>query len=124
MGSGLRELVEAHRAGQLTGFDLRRSNLALNPRTGGRALIYGGRAHMLVDSQNRPMVRIVLDGSVPMSKVRSDLRTLGVVVTAADPNWRGRWRPICRSIKPKRLRPCREFFRCISCTRRASTSAR
>jgi hypothetical protein len=89
MGSGLRELVEAHRAGQLTGLDLRRSHLAINPRTGRQALVYGGRSHMLVDTQNRPLVRIVLDGSVPMSKLRSDLRTLGVGVAATDPNWRG-----------------------------------
>src|SRR5207237_980181 len=88
MGSGLRQLVEAHRAGQLTGLDLRKSHLAMNPRSGRTALVYGGRAHMLVDRQNRPMVRIVLDGSVPMSRLRGDLRTLGVAVTAADPNWR------------------------------------
>ena len=43
---------------------------------------------MLVDRQNRPMVRVVLDGSVPMSRVRADLATLGVTVMAADPNWR------------------------------------
>src|SRR5690242_18310820 len=88
MGSGLRELVEAHRAGQLTGLNLRKSHLAVNPRTGHPALVYGGRAHMLVDRRNRPMVRIVLDGSVAMSRLRTDLRTLGVAVTSSDPNWR------------------------------------
>ena len=35
------------------------------------------------------MVRIILDGSVPMSRLRTDLQTLGVAVTANDPNWRG-----------------------------------
>lgn len=88
LGAGLRELVEAHRAGQLTGLDLRKSRLALNPATGRPVLAYGGRAHMLVDSRNRVMVRIVLDGAVPVSRLHSDLRTLGVSVTATDPNWR------------------------------------
>jgi hypothetical protein len=43
---------------------------------------------MIVDPQNRPMVRIVLDGSVAMSKLRTDLKTLGVAVTASEANWR------------------------------------
>jgi hypothetical protein len=88
MGSGLRELVAAHRAGQLTGLDLRQSRLALNPGTGRPALSYSSHGHMLVDRRNRPMVRILLDGSVSMSRVHSDLRALGVTVVATDPNWR------------------------------------
>jgi len=43
---------------------------------------------MMVNRQNHPMVRIVLDGSVPISKLRSDLKILGVAVTATEPNWR------------------------------------
>ncbi len=34
------------------------------------------------------MVKIVLDGTVPASRLHSDLKTLGLTVTAADPNWR------------------------------------
>ena len=65
---------ENHQVGQLTGLDLRKSRLAVNPATGRRALAYGGRAHMMVDSQNRVMVRIVLDGSVTISRLRSCAR--------------------------------------------------
>ena len=43
---------------------------------------------MLVDMQNRVMVRILLDGTVSISDVRRDLRTLGVAVTAEEAAWR------------------------------------
>jgi len=88
LGGGLRELVEAHRAGQLTGMNLRKSRLVLNPQTRRRALAYGGQAHMMVDAQNRVMVRMVLDGAVPMSDLRRTLRTLGVSIAAEDSSWR------------------------------------
>ena len=88
LGGGLRELVEAHRAGRTAGLDLRKSHLVINPQTRRQALAYGARAHMMVDSQNRVMVRIVLDGTVPMSDVRRSLRLLGVAVGASDATWR------------------------------------
>ena len=88
LGGGLRELVEAHRAGQLTGLNLRKSHLVMNPQTRRRALTYRSRAHMLVDAQNRVLVRILLDGTVDIRQVRQTLRTLGVSIVAEDPAWR------------------------------------
>ena len=95
LGAGLRELVAAHRAGQLTGLDLRKSRLAMNsrdrsPRAGVRRTRthYRGRAHIMIDSRNRVMVKILLAGAVPMSRLSNNLQTLGADVTASDPNWR------------------------------------
>jgi hypothetical protein len=88
LGNGLRELVEAWRTGGLTGRDLHGSHVALNPRTRRHVLTYGSRAPMMVDSQNRVLVRILLDGNVPMGSVVNQLHTLGVSVAASDPNWR------------------------------------
>ena len=60
----------------------------MNPRTRGPMLSYRSRTHILADPQSRVMVRILLDGEVPMNQVRSQLRTLGVSIGAADPSWR------------------------------------
>ncbi len=44
LGGGLRELVEAHRAGQIAGLNLRKSHIVINPQTRRQALAYGARA--------------------------------------------------------------------------------
>ncbi len=88
MGSGLRELVGSWRNHEFTLADLHHSRLALNPQTRRHMLVHTRGPHILVDTQHRVMARILLDGSLPMSQMRRDLRAMGAAIVADDAAYR------------------------------------
>ena len=84
MGRGLRELVEAYRSQEFSLTELKHSHLAPDVQTGRRKLVHNARVHMIVDEQNRVMVRVVLDGTLSMPQLRQSLRGVGATVVADD----------------------------------------
>ena len=61
---------------------------ALNLATGERRLVSDPHRAMIVDTANRVLVNIHLNGSSPIEDVRRELRTAGAVIVAENPEYR------------------------------------
>lgn len=85
MGGGLRELVQMHRDAAAKG------QAALNLRNE-KALAkqpgISGVFRIAADSQNRALVNIYLDGTVPADSIRERLKSAGASLTATDLSYR------------------------------------
>ena len=88
MGAGLRQLVQMHNESVAKGqsaLDLRGFNAKHATQKAGTT----GLFRINVDSQNRVLVNLYLDGSVSADSMREHLKSLGASVLAADTSYRG-----------------------------------
>ena len=88
MGAGLRQLVQMHNESVAQGksaLDLRGFNAKQATTKAGTT----GLFRINVDSQNRVLVNLYLDGSVSADSMREHLKSLGASVLAADASYRG-----------------------------------
>ena len=88
MGAGRRQLVQMHNESVAKGqsaLDLRGFNAKQAAKKAGTT----GLFRINVDSQNRVLVNLYLDGSVSTDSMREHLKSLGASVLAADASYRG-----------------------------------
>jgi len=87
MGGGLRELVQMHHAAAARGRsapDLR----ALKPQAAAARPGSTGVFRINVDSRNRVLVNLYLDGTASVDSINAHLKTLGASVQATETNYR------------------------------------
>ena len=90
LGGGLRELVQMHKARPAGAPELRLRGkvLALDLTTGLHTLIDNPKRALLVDSTNRVLVTVHLDGTAAIDDVRAAIAALGARIVAEDPDYR------------------------------------
>jgi Subtilase family len=90
LGAGLRELVEMHK-GRPSGapeLALRGKVLTVDLNTGERKLVPNAKRAMLVDSRNRLLLAVTLDGTAAMEDLRAAIAGLGATIAAENPDYR------------------------------------